>query len=186
MLQMLSITFQGGRRAGVLAAIGILLGGLFQIVVVALGAAALIKTSPVAYAIMKAVGGAYLVWLGVQRMSTSVLSVPPAGSTARQGLSRQILWSSALIEASNPKSALFYLSFLLPFCDPASGLGIGWQLLLLGLLANLLFSVADLLIVMCAHLLRARVLGPPQAYRQAQRTAGLLFILMGVFAVLAD
>lgn len=184
MLQMLSITFQGGRRAGVLAAIGILLGGLFQIVVVALGAAALLKTSPMAYAVMKAVGGGYLVWLGIQRMSAATFI--PAGPVACAVPSRQILWSSALIEVSNPKSALFYLSFLLPFCDPASALGIGWQLLLLGLLANLLFSVADLMIVMCAHCLRARVLEHPQGYRRAQRAAGLLFILMGVFAVLAD
>lgn len=56
----------------------------------------------------------------------------------------------------------------------------------LRLLANLLFSVADLMIVMCAHCLRARVLEHPQGYRRAQRAAGLLFILMGVFAVLAD
>ena len=58
-----------------------------------------------------------------------------------------VVSSSAFIEASNPKSALFYFSFLLQFTDPDASLGLGWQLFLLGACANLLFSAAD---VFCA------------------------------------
>lgn len=180
MLQTISVTWQGGRRAGVLAALGILLGGIFQVVIVALGAAALLKASPAAYGVMKAAGGAYLIWLGIQRMSAPIVI------EASAGLSRQILWSSALVEATNPKSALFYLSFLLPFSDPGASLAVGWQLFGLGMAANLLFSVADLLIVLMAHPLRARLLARGPGYRWAQRVAGLLFILMGAFAILSD
>ena len=163
-----------------LAALGILLGGVFQVVVVALGAAAVLKASPAAYGVMKMVGGAYLIWFGIQRMSV------PFEAEAPVGLSRQILWSSALIEATNPKSALFYLSFLLPFSDPGASLAVGWQLLWLGLAANLLFSVADLLIVLVAHRLRTCLQVGGKGYRWAQRMAGILFMLMGAFAIQSD
>lgn len=110
----------------------------------------------------------------------------PFEAEAPVGLSRQILWSSALIEATNPKSALFYLSFLLPFSDPGASLAVGWQLLWLGLAANLLFSVADLLIVLVAHRLRTCLQVGGKGYRWAQRMAGILFMLMGAFAIQSD
>lgn len=179
MLQTVSLTLQSGRRAGLLAAFGILLGGMMQVSAVALGAAALLQASPAAYQVMKFVGGLYLIWLGIQRMSA------PMSFAAPLVLARRILWTSALIEATNPKSALFYLSFLLPFVKPEASMAVGWQLLLLGALANLLFSVADVICVFIAWPLRQRMQPGGQGYRWAQVVAGSLFIVLGVVALVS-
>ena len=96
-----------------------------------------------------------------------------------------IVSSSAFIEASNPKSALFYFSFLLQFTNPDASLGLGWQLFLLGACANLLFSAADVFCILLAHPVRARVSPSGQALRVGQLLAGSLFVVLGVMAIIS-
>lgn len=93
MLQTVSLTLQHGRKAGLLAALGILLGDMVQVSAVALGAAALLKTSPTAFQFIKVAGSLYLIWLGVQRLRT------PLHLSASPVLERHGLWSSALSQS---------------------------------------------------------------------------------------
>ncbi|RDU97329.1 LysE family translocator [Trinickia dinghuensis] len=181
LLQTVSLTLQHGRRAGFLSALGIHAGAFVQICIVAVGAVTILKTSPVLYSILKVIGGAYLIWLGVQRIYERY--------TAQDALAEvpnNVLISSALIEASNPKSALFYFSFLLQFTDPNSSIGLGWQLFLLGAGANLLFSAADVFCIALAHPLRTRLRPGGQVLRIGQLLAGALFIVLGLVAILSD
>jgi threonine/homoserine/homoserine lactone efflux protein len=157
------------------------LGALLQIGVVALGAVAILKTSPVLYSVLKVLGGAYLIWLGVQRIRTRYTD-----RDAAIDVPNNVLLSSALIEASNPKSALFYFSFLVQFTDPSASVGLGWQLFLLGACANLLFSAADIFCIVLAHPLRTRIAPGGGAMRIGQPLAGALFIVLGVVAILGD
>ncbi|WDD90437.1 LysE family translocator (plasmid) [Burkholderia sp. FERM BP-3421] len=180
LLQTVSLTLQHGRRAGFLSALGIHLGAFFQICIVALGAVAVLKTSPMLYHVLKVVGGAYLVWLGIQRIRA------PVGQDAAIDVPRNVVSSSAFIEASNPKSALFYFSFLLQFTDPDASIGLGWQLFLLGACANLLFSAADVFCILLAHPLRARVSPGGHALRIGQFLAGTLFVVLGAIAIVSD
>lgn len=180
LLQTVSLTLQHGRRAGLLSALGIHLGAFFQICIVALGAIAVLKTSPMLYHVLKVVGGAYLVWLGILRIRA------PVGQGEVIDVPRNVVSSSAFIEASNPKSALFYFSFLLQFTDPDASLGLGWQLFLLGACANLLFSAADVFCIVLAHPLRARLSPGGQALRFGQFFAGTLFVVLGVIAIVGD
>jgi threonine/homoserine/homoserine lactone efflux protein len=110
----------------------------------------------------------------------------PVGQGAAIDVSNKIVSSSAFIEASNPKSALFYFSFLLQFTNPVASLGLGWQLFLLGACANLLFSAADVFCILLAHPLRARVSPSGQALRIGQFLAGTLFVVLGVIAIIGD
>ncbi|SFI78066.1 Threonine/homoserine/homoserine lactone efflux protein [Paraburkholderia megapolitana] len=178
LLQTVSLTLQHGRRTGLLSALGIHLGAFFQICVVAIGAVVVLKTSPWLYHALRVAGGIYLIWLGIQR-----IRVRP-GSDVPRAVSRNVISSSALIEASNPKSALFYMSFLLQFTDPASTLQIGWQLFLLGASANLLFSIADLVCIMLAHPLRKNVMPGGLMMTIGRYGAGILFIALGVAAII--
>lgn len=180
LLQTVSLTLQHGRRAGLLSALGIHLGAFFQICVVALGAVAVLKTSPMLYHVLKVVGGAYLIWLGIQRIRA------PVEHETAVDVPRNVVSSSAFIEALNPKSALFYFSFLLQFTDPDASLGLGWQLFVLGACANLLFSTADVFCILLAHPLRARVSPGNQALRIGQFVAGALFVVLGVIAIVSD
>jgi threonine/homoserine/homoserine lactone efflux protein len=177
LLQNVSLTLQHGRRTGFLSALGIHLGALFQIAVVALGAVAILKTSPLLYHALKVVGGAYLIWLGIQRMRM------PVKRDVAIDVPRNVVSSSALIEALNPKSALFYLAFLLQFTDPGASLGLGWQLFLLGACANLLFSVADVFCILLAHPLRARLAPAGRSLQIGQFLAGTLFVVLGLMAI---
>lgn len=166
-----------GRRAGFLSALGIHLGGLVQVAAVALGATAVLDTSPLAFRLLKAAGGAYLIWLGVERLRRPHRTCIPATA------SRHVLLSSAMIELSNPKSALFYLAFLLQFVAPGADLATGWQILLLGIGANLLFSIADVVGVVSAHALRSVVMTCTRATQFGYRLAGWLFIGLGAYAI---
>lgn len=177
LLQTVSLTMQHGRRAGFLSALGIHLGAMFQIAIVALGAVAVLKASPVLYQSLKVASGAYLVWLGVLRIHAS------ADAVGGRVLPKNVVSSSAFIEATNPKSALFYFSFLVQFTDPERSLALGWQLFLLGVCANLLFSLSDVICVLLAHPLRAGPMNGQRALKFGQWATGSLFIALGVAAI---
>ncbi|KVE35400.1 LysE family translocator [Burkholderia sp. TSV86] len=178
LLQTVSLTLQHGRRAGALSALGIHLGALLQIGAVAIGAVVVLNTSPWLYHALRIAGGAYLIWLGIQR----VRARPDAGGAPSE-MPKNVISSSALIEASNPKSALFYMSFLLQFVDPSAPLDVGWQLFLLGASANLLFSLADLVCIALAHPLRKRAAPGGPAMTVGRYLAGALFIGLGIAAI---
>ena len=178
LLQTVSLTLQHGRRTGLLSALGIHLGAFFQICIVAIGAVVVLKTSPWLYHALRVAGGIYLIWLGIQR-----IRVRP-GNDVPMAVSRNVISSSAFIEVSNPKSALFYMSFLLQFTDPASTLQVGWQLFLLGASANLLFSIADLVCIMLAHPLRRNAVPGSAMMTIGRYGAGILFIALGVAAII--
>lgn len=180
LLQTVSLTLQHGQRAGMVSALGIHLGSLFQVGVVAIGAVAVLQASPGLYHGLKLAAGGYLVWLGIQRIRAR------ASLHESACLPRNILASSALIEALNPKSALFYFSFLLQFTDPKAALGLGWQVFLLGLCANLLFSLSDVACIFLAHPLRERLIPGRRVFSVCQWTAGLLFITLGILAIVQD
>lgn len=180
MVQTVSLTLLHGRRAGLLSALGIHLGGLIQVAAVAVGAAALLDNSPWTYRFLKAAGGAYLMWLGFGRLRH------PDPAPIASARPRQLVLSSAMIEVLNPKSALFYLAFLLQFAGPGSPLVLGWKLLLLGISANLLFSVADIVSVVSAQALRSGVMASKGPMRVGRWLAGALFIGLGAYAIVGS
>ncbi|MDR2990961.1 MAG: LysE family translocator [Burkholderiaceae bacterium] len=180
LLQIVSLTLQHGRRAGMLSALGIHLGALIQICIVAVGAVVVLKTSLGLYHALRITGGVYLIWLGIQRIRAQ--SDADAGTVV--SIPRNVITSSVFIEASNPKSALFYMSFLLQFVDPSSSLGVGWQLFLLGVGANLLFSIADLLCIALAHPLRQNAVSSGWMIPVSRYLTGSLFIALGIFAII--
>ena len=108
-------SIQLGWRGGAAAAIGISCGCLIHVFGAAIGLSALLMTSAAAFAVLKLVGAAYLLFTGVQML----LSRPsPAADIATQdnaiGLGR-VFWQGALTNALNPKVALFFLAFLPQF-----------------------------------------------------------------------
>jgi threonine/homoserine/homoserine lactone efflux protein len=107
---------QLGWRGGAAAALGISCGCLVHVFGAALGLSALLMASSTAFAAVKLIGAAYLLYIGV----TMLLSRPPenAASTATQrGATslRQVFWQGALTNMLNPKMALFFLAFLPQF-----------------------------------------------------------------------
>ena len=108
-------SIQLGWRGGAAAAIGICTGCLVHVFGAAIGLSALLMTSAAAFAVLKLVGAAYLVFTGLQMLLSR--SGPVAEEAGQQGpvsLSR-VFWQGALTNVLNPKVALFFLAFLPQF-----------------------------------------------------------------------
>lgn len=107
-------SLQLGWRGGAAAAIGICCGCLVHVFGAAIGLSALLMASSAAFAVLKMVGAAYLLFTGVQMLLSRPAPVAEAAGAAETSLAR-VFWQGALTNALNPKVALFFLAFLPQF-----------------------------------------------------------------------
>ena len=114
MLYVLARTLRGGRKEGILSTLGTGVAGLLHTFAAALGISAILATSAVAFAVVKWLGVAYLIYLGVKTLLTkSELGEVDLEPVSRQGAFRQ----GVVAEVLNPKTALFFLAFIPQFVD---------------------------------------------------------------------
>jgi threonine/homoserine/homoserine lactone efflux protein len=175
-------TLAGGRRSGLMAMLGIHLGGYVHVAAAVLGLAALFRLVPDLYLATKLAGAAYLVWLGIGMLrsrSPGGASGGPSAAAPARGPKRSFL-DSVVVEVLNPKAAVFYLAFLPQFVDPAAALPVWSQFLLLGLVVNLVFSSADLVAVLLTSALAARLRAGGAAQAWARRIGGTILVGLGV------
>lgn len=168
----------GGRRAGLLAALGIGTGCLFHVALATLGLSALLASSDLAFNLVKWVGAGYLVWMGF-----GMLLARPATATWLAALDvRRVFWRGVLTNALNPKVALFFLAFLPQFMTPgAPHQAVGFALL--GLIFTLNGTLVTLAFAWLAGAARERFAPRAQGSRLglwSQRAAGAMFIGLGV------
>ena len=178
----LARSLAGGRREGIQSSLGTFVGGLFHVFAAALGVSAILAASAVAFHTVKYAGAAYLVWLGIRMIRTRnseltvTVAAPPSRNAFRQGI---------LTEALNPKTALFFLSFIPQFISAPIG-HIFLQFVVLGAISVTLNTTADLLVVLLAAPLEQK-LKHNARFRSRQRVAsGLGMIGLGAYVALAD
>jgi threonine/homoserine/homoserine lactone efflux protein len=177
----LARSLAGGRREGILSSFGTFVGGLFHVLAAALGVSAILAASTVAFHTVKYAGAAYLVWLGIRMIRARNAEMAVSSSQPSQGAFRQ----GILTEVLNPKTALFFLSFIPQFIAPERG-HVFLQFVVLGALSVILNTAADLLVVVLAAPLE-RKLKSSARFRRGQRTAsGLGMITLGAYVALAD
>jgi threonine/homoserine/homoserine lactone efflux protein len=183
MLYVLSRTLAGGRREGVLSALGTFFGGMVHVVAAGAGVSIILAQSALAFAAVKYAGAAYLCFLGLRMIRDAYSSTnlsPDVQQTSRrpflQGIATEVL---------NPKTALFFLSFIPQFVDHQHG-HIFWQFVALGTASVLLNTTADLVVVMLAGPLGERIRSSI-AFRRRQRTAtGVILIGLGTYLATSD
>ena len=177
----LARTLAGGRKEGVESALGTRFGGLFHVFAAALGVSAILAASAVAFHTVKYAGAAYLVWLGIRMIRTRNAEMPAQTTAPGQGSFRQ----GVLTEALNPKTALFFLSFIPQFI--AAGRGhVFLQFVVLGAISVFLNTVADVVVVFLAAPLE-RKLKSSARFRRRQRVAsGLGMIGLGAYVGFAE
>jgi len=141
-------TIARGKRAGLLATAGIHLGCYVHVFAAAFGLSAIFSAVPTLYMALKLVGGAYLVFLGVQMIRTRVAAGPMPELPPKT--TRRAFADSILVEVLNPKVAVFFIAFLPQFVSPEAGLPIWIQFLILGTIVNCAFTSADLVTVFFA------------------------------------
>jgi len=107
-----------GRRAGMLSALGVIGGILVHTTAAAFGLTLILQTSALAFLVVKVVGAAYLIYLGIKAWrEKSTFRLQP--STAMVSF-RRVFWQGVLSNVLNPKVAIFFLAFLPQFVDRAS------------------------------------------------------------------
>lgn len=175
MLYTAAQTIGRGRRAGWLAVAGVHLGCYVHVLAAALGLALLFAAIPPAYIAMKVIGGLYLLWVGLrlwqQGISHQSDDVPLLSA-------KRVLRDSMLVEVLNPKTALFFIAFLPQFVQPESTMPVAWQLVWLGVATNMLFSSADIVVVLLASPIRAWLQRSSGSSSLIQRLGG--GVLMGL------
>jgi threonine/homoserine/homoserine lactone efflux protein len=176
-LYMTAQTVALGRRAGLMAALGVHIGCYFHILAAAIGLTSLIEQAPMLYAAIKLAGAAYLVWLGLFMFLGWNKAANDAASPASNSLR-----DSIVVEILNPKTALFFLTFLPQFVDPAAAFPLWLQFLLLGIFVNLVFSIADVAAVGIASVTLARVASGESGWI-VPKACGSILIGLGVALV---
>lgn len=172
-LYMTAQTLAHGRKAGLLAALSIHIGCYVHIAAATLGLAALLHHAPLLYGAIKLAGAVYLVWLG----ATMLLGVGKHAAHA-EAAKPGVLRDSIVVEVLNPKTALFFVTFLPQFVDPAAAMPMSLQFLMFGLLVNLALSVADIAAVFLASFTLGRLVGG--AGNLVPRACGSILIGLGL------
>jgi threonine/homoserine/homoserine lactone efflux protein len=171
----------GGRRAGVACTLGIHTGTLVHVTAATVGLSALLASSAVAFDVVKYLGAAYLIVVGVRRLAgldrseDSAEAVPRSrGTLYRQGI---------VVNVLNPKTALFFLAFLPQFVDPSRGRP--WvQILLLGLLFSVLGVLSDTTWALVAGTLGERLRRSTRFPGIQRYVSGSVFVGLGAVAAL--
>ena len=174
-------TVAGGRAEGLASCIGTGLGGMLHVLAAAVGLSILVAQSALAFTVVKIVGAAYLVYLGVRMLLRKQPDVADQ-TVAAQGARRALL-EGIVVEALNVKTALFFLAFLPQFVAPAEPLVP--QLVLLGSICVALNTLVDVLAVLAAQRLLASGVARAARARLMTRASGVTMIGLGVFLATA-
>jgi len=192
MLYVLARSLAGGRREGLLSAIGTFFGGMVHVFAAAAGISIILAKSALAFAAVKYLGAAYLCFLGtrmiIEARKDSGAEIPmAAGETLAPSLQRRgnPLWQGLLTEALNPKTALFFLSFIPQFVDHSRG-HVFAQFIVLGAISVTLNTTADIFVTVLAGPIGHRIRESAR-FRRRQRTAtGAIMIGLGAYLALGE
>lgn len=172
-----------GRKAGIAAALGFASGCVFHTVLAAVGIAALIRSSALAFDLVRYAGAAYLVWIGIQALRhRSSFSVGAAGEARTLAT---IYKQSVVGNMLNPKVTLFFLAFLPQFVNAPAG-HVGLQMALLGAIFMLNTIVIFGAVAIFAGWIGAWMRRKPAVGERLNVFAGLTFVALGIRVALPD
>jgi threonine/homoserine/homoserine lactone efflux protein len=182
-LYVLGRTLNGGRREGVASALGTFLGGLVHAFAAAIGLSALLVGSAAAFQFVRHAGAAYLIYLGITMIRTRHLSRQL--EDAESSVGHQSFVQGIVTEVLNPKTALFFISFIPQFVVTANG-HTTLQFLLLGSISVTLNTAVDLVVVFCAVALVKQILSSENFNAKQRAVSGIGMIGLGLYVAMAD
>jgi len=177
MLLVMSRAVAQGSRAGVATAAGVSVGLVGHTLLATLGIGAILQASEWLYALLKLVGAAYLIYLGIGLLRTKRADVALESSPPRS-LGR-LFFDGAFSNVSNPKVAVFYFAFLPQFVLPGA-LRPTLTIFALGLSFAMLTLVVKALVGVCAGVLSAWLRSRPGVVAWVYRSSGTVLIALGV------
>lgn len=176
-LYVLNQSAQFGRRAGILITLGLCSGLFVHIAAVCLGLAALLKTTPVAFIVLKAIGASYLLFLAWQMLKAKPSLLQH--ETHQEQPALKLIGRGFLMNVTNPKVAIFFLALLPQFVNHQAG-HVTAQLITLGFLfmitAFVIFSLLAIFSEKLGRLLKSSL----SAQLWLNRITALVFVLLSV------
>ena len=172
-------TLKSGKKNGVFTALGIGLGDLVHTLAAVLGLSAILMKSATAFEVVKYIGVAYLVYLGIQMLLTKPQNIEqptveqsPASTSFRQGFLAEIL---------NPKTALFFLAFLPQFVQH-NGQSVTVQLLILGITFVVMSALYTILLAIVTSFIGDKIFTKTtnNSSRWIEKAVGFVYIGLGV------
>nr|WP_321458209.1 LysE family translocator [uncultured Cohaesibacter sp.] len=185
----LSRTLAHGRKIGFAASVGVCSGALVHVMAAALGVSAILATSATAFMLVKYIGAAYLVWLGIKGL-LSRDSVLPIEGKKKAGVT---VWSvyrqGVLVDVLNPKAALFFMAFLpqfIPHDGSLSAHQILFDTILLGVTVIVMGLAVEAVYILMAAPLGSYLRRNKSVARWIDRTVGSLLIGLGAKLALTE
>jgi len=183
MLYVLARALGGGRREGLLSALGTFFGGMVHVFAAAAGISIIMAKSAMAFATVKYLGAGYLCFLGIRMMLDARKDAGISLAALRRV--RNPLWQGVMIEVLNPKTALFFLSFIPQFVNRGHG-HVFLQFVLLGSLSVTLNTSADIVVTLLAGPLGQRIRGSARFRRRQRTLTGAVMIGLGTYLAFGE
>jgi len=176
----------GGRAEGIASSFGTALGGLVHVVAGALGVSAIVLASAELFMVLKLLGAAYLVWLGLRTIMDARRSTGPdmGGVSAPAMGTRRAFREGVVVEALNPKTAAFFLAFIPQFLDPSAG-AVALPFILLGCISVALNTLVDIVVAISASRIREGAATRPGLIKRLREISGASMIALGAGLALA-
>ena len=187
MLYVLARSLAGGKREGVLSALGTFAGGMVHVLAAALGVSIILAKSAVAFATVKYVGAAYLGFLGIRMILDARREKAAEAEQIEQALkpARNPLWQGVATEVLNPKTALFFLSFIPQFVNRTAG-HVFLQFVILGTISVVLNTTADLIVIALAGPLGEKIRSSATFRRRQRTVTGAIMIGLGTYLATSE
>ena len=173
-----------GPRAGLASVLGAELGNSVHVAAAALGLAALLASSALAFSMVKYLGAAYLVYLGLRKLMGRDARDPDGSREGPRQRLRVLFGQGVLVAILNPKTALFFLAFLPQFVDPRRGSPTA-QILTLGAIMVAIAVVSDSAYALLAGSVGRWLWKSPRFVRSERYVSGTVYIGLGALAALS-
>ncbi len=173
----LARSIKGGRREGYASAAGTAVGGIFHVVAAALGISALLAASAEAFTVVKWVGAAYLIYLGVRALLSKDQAVDLDTSERRE--TKRAFYQGITTEILNPKTALFFLAFIPQFVNPRGAVVL--EFILLGCISVFLNTSMDIIVATLAGPIGTQLRRRPRLRRGQRLFSGVSLIALGAY-----
>lgn len=172
-----------GHKAGLLVTLGLCTGLIVHTTAVALGITAVLKTSYVAFTVLKIAGAMYLLYLAWRAFHASSEEINTGQSREVAGIKYYL--RGVIMNVTNPKVSIFFLAFLPQFADPSRGPVIQ-QIFFLGMVFILVTLLVFGGIALLAGAVGAWLTNTPRAQTMMNRIAGAVFVAMALKLVTAN
>ncbi|RKZ71217.1 MAG: LysE family translocator [Gammaproteobacteria bacterium] len=185
LIYILSRTIAQGSKVGLASAAGVCTGAFVHVLAVAFGLSAILMTSAIAFTVVKYLGAAYLVYLGIQALCSRGTTFERPSAKVAKVTTFQAYRQGVLVDVLNPKVAIFFMAFLPQFVRPDHG-NQSLQLVVLGTLVIVVAIIVETVFVLAASRTTTFFRQHPKASVWLDRLLGSILVALGVRLAISD